>query len=97
MDPNETLAMIRELVRAGHAGKWSGTDARELVDLTQALDDWLTRGGFLPDAWDHGECSPDARYRALVQRFPNVTDAEENELDELRERLGLPDPFVPES
>ncbi len=34
------------------------------------------------------------RYRELADRFPNVTDEEEVELDALREELGYPDPFV---
>ena len=43
MDPNETLRMARE--------------ARDLGDYEDAamyyadLDDWLQRGGFLPDEW----------------------------------------------
>jgi hypothetical protein len=26
-------------------------DSRRLYDLVEALDGWLTQGGFLPDAW----------------------------------------------
>lgn len=36
------------------------------------------------------------RYRELADRFPNVDETEEAELDELRETLGIPDPFAPE-
>ena len=37
------------------------------------------------------------RYQALAARFPNVSDDEETELDRLRERLGISDPFAPGS
>ncbi len=51
MDPNKTLEDIREILateddyvqRAG-----------ELATLVQALDEWLTSGGFLPEAWTPG-------------------------------------------
>lgn len=57
MDPNETLRVLREAVE-----KWqdmpTNTDPawrREVGDAmaehAEALDAWLTRGGFLPDAW----------------------------------------------
>ena len=55
MDPDATLAEIREIT-----GKVLNTDlmAHEtsdllwrLAELTSALDEWLARGGFKPDAW----------------------------------------------
>lgn len=63
MDPNEALRMIRELVDATaadlddeHAAdvtddvERSGR-ATELVDTFRGLDEWLSRGGFLPTEW----------------------------------------------
>jgi hypothetical protein len=53
MDPNETLRRMREL----HT-QWNEEAAIDSVDLAaamfdyfDALDTWLSRGGFLPDAW----------------------------------------------
>lgn len=49
MDPTVTLAKIRELLAWPHA--LDGQSADELVDLVRALDEWITRGGFLPEQW----------------------------------------------
>lgn len=60
MDPNATLAEIRQLVDKVYAardnGGMDGND--EEYDALQALaenfrnlDEWLTRGGFAPHAW----------------------------------------------
>jgi hypothetical protein len=48
MDPNATLAQIRELIAAG-----TKVDLEQAAELMTALDEWLSRGGFLPDAWQH--------------------------------------------
>lgn len=56
MDPNAALQRLRravdglESVSAGPDEDWSG----ELIDVLEhfaALDEWLNRGGFLPDSW----------------------------------------------
>jgi hypothetical protein len=46
MDPNETLAAIRR-----ELADPAGPDPGRLSDLVEALDGWLTRGGFPPTAW----------------------------------------------
>ncbi|MGI8310688.1 hypothetical protein [Saccharopolyspora hattusasensis] len=55
MDPNKTLEQLRTVVReyrqettdpAGHLEL-----ADELVGHFENLDKWLSRGGFLPEAW----------------------------------------------
>jgi len=55
MDPNTTLAEALELAQAILSGELSADsqlDASErLAEKVQALDDWITRGGFLPGAW----------------------------------------------
>jgi hypothetical protein len=58
LDPNKTLSDIRAVVRRIHQAEDNDAsaediarDAGELATLVQALDEWLTRGGFLPDAW----------------------------------------------
>ncbi len=62
MDANKTLARIRELVALVGRGKpngFSGTDAEyaeqiafELAEQFKVLDEWMSRGGFRPVAWD---------------------------------------------
>ncbi|MFD7161410.1 hypothetical protein ACFV9C_42965 [Kribbella sp. NPDC059898] len=47
MDPNETLAMIRALVSSQLELECGG----ELAELVQALDEWMSGGGFLPHDW----------------------------------------------
>ena len=48
MDPDETLRQLRALVRAED---WDAADGERVRELVAALDEWLSRGGFLPDAW----------------------------------------------
>lgn len=61
MDPNQTLRQLRRLAAMRHAGgrtqdEWDAA-ADELAELFEALDRWLSRGGFPPEAWVEG---PDA-------------------------------------
>lgn len=51
MDPNETPRQIRLLYDI--CGNMSATpdDACHLANLVDALDEWLQRGGALPDEW----------------------------------------------
>lgn len=56
MDPNEALRMLR-----GAYSRWEDTvgahtgehidAASDLRDAAIALDEWLSRGGFLPEDW----------------------------------------------
>jgi hypothetical protein len=62
MDPNATLKRIRETsariveitdsenIDADTSDELLGL-ASELAELTQALDGWLSRGGFFPREW----------------------------------------------
>lgn len=52
MDPDVTLAEIRGLV-VSYNGKTglTGWQITELVEKFEALDEWISRGGFLPEAW----------------------------------------------
>ncbi|MET0351219.1 MAG: hypothetical protein ABW067_15615 [Rhizobacter sp.] len=56
MDPDELLHRIREGV--AEALEESGAKRTDLVDElaenVNALDDWLSKGGFLPGAWREG-------------------------------------------
>jgi hypothetical protein len=49
VDPNITLEEIRAILRTHRLGQPG--DVGLLLDLWEALDHWLTRGGFLPDQW----------------------------------------------
>ena len=59
MDPNEALRKLLELAeRAIKESEGPGIDAEflsnlsvDMADLVQALDGWLTGGGFLPSKW----------------------------------------------
>lgn len=58
MDPNETLKRIREKCAALRS-VWdeevpliSDGDVRELLELVEALDQRLTKGGSMPRAWE---------------------------------------------
>lgn len=60
MDPNAALERIRKLCEALNANR-DGTErldssdledaANELVEYVGALDEWLSKGGFLPQPW----------------------------------------------
>jgi len=54
MDPDEALRVIREIIgRYGVEPRSSigRDDAVRLFEHIDALDEWLSRGGFLPAAW----------------------------------------------
>ena len=56
MDVSETLVRLREAVTDWHIA--SGTDtalvaATSVVDHFEQLDEWLSRGGFLPTEWSN--------------------------------------------
>lgn len=52
MDPNTTLAEILRLVRdAEKIDPLMLID--ELINNVRSLDEWLSKGGFPPDAWRH--------------------------------------------
>ena len=51
MDPDKARASIVELARRIAQGE--GLDgAEELAELVLALDEWLRKGGFLPESWN---------------------------------------------
>lgn len=62
MDPNETLKRIRELARRVRETERVDpnnfstytANADELAFAIDALDSWITRGGFLPSDWSKG-------------------------------------------
>ena len=55
MDPNETLRLIRESLAVVTSDQPEDSEfncaVNDLADGFEALDGWLTRGGFLPADW----------------------------------------------
>lgn len=59
MDPNATLTTLRRLTARIHATADAATpdhdamaqDADTLATLFASLDEWISRGGFLPQEW----------------------------------------------
>lgn len=55
MDPNETLRIIRlttKQMRVDEHPDIRKQHADDLAEHVEALDEWLTKGGFLPSDWD---------------------------------------------
>ena len=52
MDPNATLAKIREMAVEILSDEDSATYREvELAEMIRHLDDWLSKGGFPPRGW----------------------------------------------
>jgi hypothetical protein len=59
MDPNAALTTIRDLINQIEGRSYRGNlddhaarlTAQELINAVDGLDQWLSRGGFLPAAW----------------------------------------------
>ena len=50
MDPDACLDEIRSILAENDsADLWQSAD--RLAELVDALDDWITKGGWLPDDW----------------------------------------------
>jgi 3-deoxy-D-arabino-heptulosonate 7-phosphate (DAHP) synthase class II len=55
MDPNQTLANIRAIVRDLRVTPYAGeieSLADELAQMVTDLDEWLTQGGHQPTEWN---------------------------------------------
>ncbi|MFO7902320.1 MAG: hypothetical protein R6U98_06660 [Pirellulaceae bacterium] len=54
MDPNANLEEQRKLVKKCFEAPegLTGQEVDRLCELFDALDEWVTSGGFLPNAWD---------------------------------------------
>ena len=52
MDPNANLAEQRRLLRKFRSrNRLTSGEATRLAELVDALDEWLSGGGFMPEAW----------------------------------------------
>lgn len=52
MDPNETLRQLRVYLEL--PGRWSPMEEYNARQLMTNLDEWLSKGGFLPAEWNKG-------------------------------------------
>jgi hypothetical protein len=52
MDPNECLKKIRSLCMLAQTDGLGTDEAKDLAEHIQALDGWISKGGFLPSDWD---------------------------------------------
>lgn len=53
MDPNATLEDIQSILAYEESNPLELHHYEELAERIRALDEWLSAGGFLPDAWRH--------------------------------------------
>lgn len=68
MDPNQTLADLRELVSEADGAKaLSSATGYRFAELFDALDGWIVSGGFLPSDWVSTKVDPLA-LRAMEKR-----------------------------
>lgn len=70
MDPNETLRIARERAHDAYSKATGQEQAlRDAVEHYEALDEWLSSGGFLPIAWSKvaEAARADRAERALAQ------------------------------
>lgn len=52
MDPDANLREQRDLLRSyRRKNRLTALEAGRLVELVDALDGWISNGGFLPEAW----------------------------------------------
>lgn len=56
MDPNATLNALRALLAKFRQQDIDGTvydwhDLARVAELAEGLDEWISKGGFLPDDW----------------------------------------------
>ena len=54
MDPNETLRLIRLTIKQMDVDEnpyIKAAHAEEIAEYFEALDEWLSKGGFLPTHW----------------------------------------------
>lgn len=78
MDPNAVLAAMRTCIDAYRDPNTTDRArvlyVERIIDCVQELDEWLTKGGFWPDAWT--QCGRPKVGRAPRQgRAPTLSEA----------------------
>lgn len=81
MDPNTTLEEIRAILRSHRQGQ--PEDLWLLLNLWEALDHWLTGGGFLPRQWSGPTDADSTLHQGLAEEItdPTATVTELRRLD----------------
>ena len=51
MDPDEALRKMRQALKWYEDGMEDDMAEEQLVVAARDLDEWLSKGGFLPEAW----------------------------------------------
>lgn len=79
MDPNEALAMLRQYADAMKVTSRHETErvyriASTLAEQFEALDEWLSRGGFPPEAWREGPDAFGEERTAHLYSLPEIKD-----------------------
>lgn len=92
MDPTEALKRIRGYLHSVDAivnGPDEDTSVSVMVDTLEALrdqvrdlDEWLTKGGFLPDQWRTEEARKTERHIREALAVANSHDELATEIDE---------------
>lgn len=54
-DIRESISLFRDKKERGDPWEFTTPIAEEIVDMVQDLDEWLTKGGFIPQDWYHPE------------------------------------------
>lgn len=83
MDPNETLTKIREQRKILATHDQSSLPfigaALKLSELVGALDEWLTKGGFLPNDWERRSDVLGLKYPSpIVQEYRSLRQEKTN-------------------
>jgi hypothetical protein len=61
MDPNAALERLRELIAINvraETDSFKSELADDICEVLEGLDQWLSRGGFLPKAWNRCSAIP---------------------------------------
>lgn len=76
MDPNATLSELRQAIPNAVDG--DNAESVRAAELFQALDDWLSRGGFLPEAWDTDRARHGFVAQPVAQEFCAAPDDQDS-------------------
>jgi hypothetical protein len=69
MDPNACLKEMLEIAASFTDGHLDDVEAQRLAELVDALDGWLTNGGFLPERWDRPMMLTCSQCKAVVDEI----------------------------
>ena len=78
MDPNAALAAIRQAIDQLEHETLDRDDEipalYAVVEHFRALDEWLQRGGFLPEAWEYTDRGPRSTTSEAEQTLARIWD-----------------------